>query len=94
MLREPYTKQFYTVNSKLISNALVLRPPQQESLECFARICDLLSLGKEPNLDEELQIIRRFYPTLTDFERNFPSFCFACSLLYQIFGCLSTLLTV
>lgn len=77
MLKTPYTSQHYTAYSKLISNALVLRPPQKESLERFARICDLLSLSKQPDLDEELAIIRQHYPTLSSFERSFPSFCFA-----------------
>lgn len=77
MLREPYSENFYTYNSKYINNRLALRPPQHESLERFARICDLLSLSKTPNLGEELAIIRELFPTLTSFEREFPSICFA-----------------
>lgn len=77
MLREPYSAKSYSYNSKYIDNRLALRPPQKESLERFARIVDILSLSKTPNLDEELIKIRELFPTLTSFERDFPSICFA-----------------
>jgi len=64
-------------NAKFINNRLALRPPQRESLERFAAIADTLSLSKEPNLTEELAKIRELFPTLTSFEREFPSVCFA-----------------
>ena len=77
MLREPYSAKSYSYHSKYIDNRLALRPPQKESLERFARIVDILSLSKTPNLDEELIKIRELFPTLTSFERDFPSVCFA-----------------
>ncbi|MDF2902474.1 MAG: hypothetical protein K0S25_112 [Bacillus sp. (in: firmicutes)] len=77
MIKEPYTEQFYTYHSKFISNVLALRPPQKESLERFARLCDILSLSKEPDLDAELANVQTLFPTLTSFERDFPSVCFA-----------------
>lgn len=77
MIKEPYTDKFYTYNSKYISNVLALRPPQQESLEVFAKICDILSLKKDPDLQAELEEINKFFPTISSFERDFPSFCFA-----------------
>ena len=77
MLREPYSTKSYSYNSKYIDNRLALRPPQKESLERFARIVDILSLSKTPNLGEELNKIRELFPTLTSFERDFPSVCFA-----------------
>jgi len=77
MLREPYSEKFYTYTSKYINNRLALRPPQHESLERFARICDILSFSKTPTLTEELAKIRELFPTLTCFEREFPSMCFA-----------------
>ena len=77
MLREPYSAKSYTYNSKYIDNRLALRPPQKESLERFARIVDILSLSKTPNLDAELASIRDLFPTLSSFERDFPSICFA-----------------
>jgi len=77
MLREPYSAKSYSYNSKYIDNRLALRPPQKESLERFARIADLLSLSKMPYLEEELIKIRELFPTLSSFERDFPSVCFA-----------------
>lgn len=64
-------------NSKYIGNALSLRIPQRESLERFEKICDTLSLAKAPDLDAELAKIQALFPTLTNFERSFPSMCFA-----------------
>ena len=64
-------------NAKFINNRLALRPPQKESLERFQQIVDILSLSKNPNLEEELRKIREIFPTLTSFEREFPSVCFA-----------------
>lgn len=64
-------------NSKFINNRLALRPPQKESLERFQQIVDILSLSKNPDLEEELRKIREIFPTLTSFEREFPSVCFA-----------------
>ncbi|MGI6384229.1 MAG: DEAD/DEAH box helicase family protein [bacterium] len=77
MLREPYSTKSYTYHSNYIDNRLSLRPPQKESLERFARIVDILSLSKTPDLDAELANIRELFPTLSSFERDFPSVCFA-----------------
>jgi len=77
MLKEPYTDKAYTYWSKYINNVLALRPPQRESLERFARIADILSLSKTPDLANELVKIRELFPTLSSFEREFPSMCFA-----------------
>ena len=110
--RKSYTENFYSYNSKYINNALALRPPQHESLEFFARLCDTLSLAKNPTTTEQIrsehqaeletlttedkrtkkisewasEAAAEFYaddlaaaralcPTLTSFERDFPSFC-------------------
>lgn len=64
-------------NAKFINNRLALRPPQKESLERFQQIVDILSLSKIPDLEEELRKIHEIFPTLTSFEREFPSVCFA-----------------
>lgn len=77
MLREPYSAKSYTYHTNYIDNRLALRPPQTESLERFARIVDILSLSKTPNLDEELEKLCKLFPTLSSFERGFPSVCFA-----------------
>ena len=77
MIREAYTPRFYTHNSKFINNVLALREPQHQSLEIFARLCDVLSLSKTPDMDAELRTINAMFPTMSSFERTFPSFCFA-----------------
>ena len=64
-------------NGKFIDNRLALRPPQTESLKRFIKIVDTLSLSKTPDLAEELAKIRTLFPTLSSFEREFPSVCFA-----------------
>lgn len=77
MLNEPYMEGFYSYHSKYISNALALRQPQHDSLEIFAQLCDVLSLQKDIDLEQELVAARTLCPTLTSFEREFPSVCFA-----------------
>lgn len=114
MLNKPYMDKFYTYHSKYISNALALRPPQHDCLEILARLCDLLSMKKNPltipqiceqhaaELEactddeqqqkeisriasaaaeefykDDLSAVRGLCPTLTSFERDFPSICFA-----------------
>lgn len=69
-----------TVNA--ISNRLSLRPPQRESLEILARVSELLALdrvaaGQELDLAASLNTIKAEFPNVTDFERDFPSMCFA-----------------
>ncbi len=77
MLKQPFSEQFYSKNSKYIYNALALRQPQHESLEIFARLCDVLSLSKTPDLAAELRTVNEMFPTLSSFERDFPSVCFS-----------------
>ncbi len=60
-----------------ISNRLSLRSPQRESLEILARLCDIVPLEKSSDVVQALKTIRTEYPTVTDFERDFPSLCFA-----------------
>ena len=114
MIKEPYTNQFYTYNAKYITGALALRPPQEQSLDYLARLCDLISMKKNPTTDadiiaqypaeyealptpekkykflrdkaseiaadfykDDLAVVREHWSTLTSFERDFPSVCFA-----------------
>lgn len=63
------------VNS--IAGRLSLRPPQRRSLEILDRITEIALPGKEVDIDAVLEIIRSEFPTVTDFEREFPSLCFA-----------------
>ena len=60
-----------------ISNRLSLRPPQRESLEILARICDIIPLEKNIDLPQALHVIQSEFPSVSDFERDFPSVCFA-----------------
>jgi len=60
-----------------IKNRLSLRSPQTDSLEILADMADKLSLKKDADLNNELEIIKSQHPTCTDFERAFPSLCFA-----------------
>lgn len=60
-----------------ISNRLSLRPPQRDSLEILARLCDIISLKKNADAAEALKAVQAEYASVTDFERDFPSLCFA-----------------
>ena len=60
-----------------IANRLSLRSPQRESLEILDRVCDLLPLSKDQDAAQALSAIRAEFPNVTDFERDFPSLCFA-----------------
>ncbi len=60
-----------------IANRLSLRPPQRESLEILARLCDIVSLEKDADTAEALKAVQSEYASVTDFERDFPSLCFA-----------------
>src|SRR3989337_2811012 len=60
-----------------IKNRLSLRPPQEESLNILAELMDILALQKNCDLSAELEKVRSAYPICTDFERSFPSICFA-----------------
>ncbi|OQY98241.1 MAG: type III restriction endonuclease subunit R, partial [Planctomycetes bacterium UTPLA1] len=64
-------------NVNPIASRMSLRPPQRESLEILARVCDIISLDKSANAAQALTAIRSEYPSVTDFEREFPSICFA-----------------
>ena len=60
-----------------ISGRLSLRPPQRESLEILDRITEIVPLRKNADLQAALDAIRKEYPNVIDFEREFPSFCFS-----------------
>lgn len=60
-----------------ISGRLSLRPPQRTSLEILHRITEITPPGKDTDATAILEVIRSEYPSVTDFEREFPSLCFA-----------------
>lgn len=62
---------------KDITSRLSLRDPQRDSLEILAEVCDALPMNKEQDVAACLETLRGLYPSVTDFEREFPSLCFA-----------------
>jgi type III restriction enzyme len=60
-----------------IAGRLSLRLPQRRSLEILDRITDIVPLKKGVDISAALDVIHSEFPTVTDFEREFPSLCFA-----------------
>ena len=60
-----------------IAGRLSLRPPQRRSLEVLDRIMEITPPGKGADVAAKLATIRGEFPSVTDFERDFPSLCFA-----------------
>ncbi len=60
-----------------ISNRLSLRPPQRDSLEILSRVCEIVSLAKDGDSAVALEAIKAEFAAVEDFEREFPSLCFA-----------------
>lgn len=60
-----------------ISNRLSLRQPQRQSLEILDRIYKLLPIKGQSDTLANKAAIREECPTFNDFEREFPSLCFA-----------------
>jgi type III restriction enzyme len=60
-----------------IKARLSLRQPQADSLDILADILDRMAFEKNADLAAILETISATYPQITDFEREFPSLCFA-----------------
>ncbi|EPC5683812.1 DEAD/DEAH box helicase [Pseudomonas aeruginosa] len=62
-----------------VTGRLSLRPPQAESLTKLARMLDAAPelLGHERDVSAILSTLKAEFSTLEDFEREFPSLCFA-----------------
>jgi len=60
-----------------IAGRLSLRAPQRRSLELLDRITEVVPPRKSADPAAALEIIRSEFPSVTDFEREFPSLCFA-----------------
>src|SRR5262249_20241943 len=60
-----------------IAARLSLRPPQRRALEILDRVLELAPPVKGQGLDAGLAAIQREFPAVSDFEREFPSLCFA-----------------
>jgi type III restriction enzyme len=64
-------------NVNAISGRLSLRKPQRDSLEILHRITELAPPRKNTNREALLAALQKEFPTVTDFEREFASLCFA-----------------
>lgn len=64
-------------HTNAIANRLSLRQPQRDSLEILARVCEIIDLDKKADVKQQLEVIKSEFPTVEDFERDFPSLCFA-----------------
>jgi len=60
-----------------ISGRLSLRKPQRDSLEILDRITEIVPPRRGADIEAALSVIKSEFPTVTDFEREFPSLCFA-----------------
>lgn len=60
-----------------IGQRLSLRKPQTESLKRLADVIDLIDPSKDTDVAGALEAVRAAYPDVVDFERDFPSLCFA-----------------
>ena len=60
-----------------IAGRLSLRAPQRQSLEILDRITEIVPPKKGTNLGTALTAIQSEFSPVTDFERQFPSLCFA-----------------
>ena len=60
-----------------IAGRLSLRPPQRQALEILDRVTEVAPPGKNGDVQTALDVIRSEYPSVSDFERDFPSLCFA-----------------
>ncbi|MHA3905041.1 DEAD/DEAH box helicase [Castellaniella sp. WN] len=62
-----------------VTGRLSLRPPQAESLARLVRALEAAPemLGKDRDVASILTTLKAEFPTLEDFERDFPSLCFA-----------------
>ncbi|MCA8258272.1 DEAD/DEAH box helicase family protein [Burkholderia sp. AU31624] len=60
-----------------IIQRLSLRKPQADSLEILAEVLERIPLGKDIADGQALAAVRERWSSLQDFERDFPSLCFA-----------------
>lgn len=60
-----------------IKARLSLRTPQAEALDILADVLDTFEFSKGADVVTALDAIKATYPSVMDFERDFPSLCFA-----------------
>ena len=71
------TTQHIDPIERQIVQRLSLRPPQKKSLSLLVDVLRRIELSKEVSVSESLKVINDAYESVTDFERDFPSLCFA-----------------
>ena len=73
------TRRRTTMNRHVnaIAGRLSLRPPQRFSLEILDRVMEIVPPGKTPDTASAMEAIRSEFPSVEDFDRDFPSLCFA-----------------
>ena len=62
---------------KQIKQRLSLRKPQIDALDLLADCLGRIEFSKEADIAKSLKAIQSIYPSVKDFERDFPSLCFA-----------------
>lgn len=60
-----------------IHGRLSLRAPQRASLDILTQLADSVPMSKNQDVTAALAAARAISPTVADFERDFPSLCFA-----------------
>lgn len=60
-----------------VTQRLSLRAPQEESLKRLAEVADLIDWRGDDDPKDLLAEIRKLYPSVESFEREFPSLCLA-----------------
>ncbi len=60
-----------------IAQRLSLRSPQEQSLAILVDVVSKIDLSKGADVVAAITTIQASYPSVTDFERDFPSLCFA-----------------
>jgi type III restriction enzyme len=60
-----------------LTGRMSLRAPQADSLAILAQVADLIAMTKDQDPVAALDAIKALFPTVEDFEREFPSLCFA-----------------
>ncbi|HTU48390.1 MAG TPA: DEAD/DEAH box helicase family protein [Bryobacteraceae bacterium] len=60
-----------------IAGRLSLRPPQRRALEILDRVIEIAPPSKNSNVKGARAVIHSEFPSVADFEREFPSICFA-----------------
>ncbi len=73
----------YIIKGFVMDDERLKNPPVKDSAapdyfdEVLARVCEVVSLEKDGDTVQALETIKSEFPAVEDFERDFPSLCFA-----------------